>query len=271
MHFRKAVSAMTWWVETWTPTSPEVGGSSNRSCHRNCCRAAASRAQDQRRAALGRRALCPGKSLCCFQVWDQDSPWNSFSSPERSFTILASTWVGRQGVCYSQWWSCWEEWSFPHLKMMLAYLYPPGLLGFFYGHGDEFPWATHTLTWLVCCLHTGIMKTAGWSGRWGEDASMAQGYDLLGLSSIPTLGLVSMALVYTWQRRLPRLAWGHLFSIPTWFSQGTNVNKTGAPRVNTAPRRWKLRFPWDLISLEASWSTWMPKHGLVISRTRVSW
>ena len=38
---------------------------------------------------------------------------------------------------------------------------PPVLIGSFCGCGDCFPRATHTLIWLFCCLHTGIMKTAG--------------------------------------------------------------------------------------------------------------
>lgn len=85
--------------------------------------------------------------------------------------------------------------------------------------------------------------------------SIAQGYDLPGPPNVPTLGLVSM-LFYTYLAQVFQLisqtGLGHLFPILTCLSEGTNVNRLGTPRVNRAPRRRKLRFPWGLISLEVS-------------------
>lgn len=65
---------------------------------------------------------------------------------------------------------------------------------------------------------------------------MAQGYDLPGPPSIPTLDLVSlvscMHLAVSWAP--PQTGLGHLFPDPTCFFEGTDMNRTGAPRVNTA-------------------------------------
>lgn len=82
---------------------------------------------------------------------------------------------------------------------------------------------------------------------------MAQSYDLPGPPNVPTLSFVSVVpstyLAQVFQL-LPQTGLGHLFSIPTCLSEGTNVNRIGT--LSTAPRRRKLRFPWGLISSEVS-------------------
>lgn len=85
--------------------------------------------------------------------------------------------------------------------------------------------------------------------------SMAQGYDLPEPPTVPTLGLVSM-VSYTYLAQFFQVPsqtdLGHLFPILTCSSEGTHVNGTGTPTVNTALRRRKLTFPSGLVSLEAS-------------------
>lgn len=143
----------------------------------------------------------------------------------------------------------YEECSCPHSRMRSVHW--SGLL-VVAGQASSGHPHSHLATLLPAHRH---IKTTGLSCREHEGTSTAQGHDLPVVPHIPTLGLAStvsctyLAQVY-WVP--PDTGPGHLLPLPTCFSQGTNMNRTGVPRVNTAPRAQKFRLPWTLTSLEAS-------------------
>ena len=85
----------------------------------------------------------------------------------------------------------------------------------------------------------------------GEDSAVAEGYGLLGLPHLPTLSLVS---VVSWTRLAqffqapPQTGPGHLFPIPTCFSQGTHVNRQVHPESTQLRGDGSSAFPVEISS-----------------------